>query len=641
MKPSQKATCALAALLLILGLSAATPAQQLHNDRSGKVPLRILTRGVTAGASAAAGAGGDAQPAPATAAEPQKKDPLAGFDEWVEALRKEWKIPGIAVAIVKDGQIVQVKGYGLRNVEKNLPVTADTLFAIGSNTKAFTAAGLSLLVAEGKLDWDKPIREYIPSFKMWDDYVTEHMTPRDLVTHRSGLPRHDLLWYGSTLTRKEMFDRLRYLEPSRGFRDRYQYQNLMFMTAGYLIEQVSGQSWDDFLRARLLGPMEMKTTLTSVRGMPAAADASLPYTEDKATVKAIPYRNIDAIGPAGAINSSAREMAAWLTVQMNGGKYKDQQVIPAAQLRILQSPQTVMPPAPAAPQYDELFHQMYAMGWMISSYRGHPVQMHGGAIDGFLSQVAMLPREKVGVVVLTNCTPNRLYDVIAYQVFDRMLGLEPVDWNKRKHEETDKAKEAADKAKADSEAGRKKDTKPSHALADYAGSYNHPGYGSLTIHLSGNELGATFNGLSSPLRHYHFDVFEATGDQMQALKFEFTLNAKGEVERVAVPLQGGVADIVFRRAPEARQLDRATLDRLAGEYELASAAQTARVWLRGETLMLTVPGQPDYELVQSRGYEFDIKGLNGFSVEFKLGAGGPASEIVFTQPNGVFTAKRK
>lgn len=578
----------------------------------------------------------------ATTRPAEKPDPLAGFDEWVDAIRKEWKIPGVAVAIVKDGQLVHAKGYGLRNVEKNLPVTADTLFAIGSNTKAFTAAGLSLLVAEGKLDWDKPIREYLPSFKMWDDYVTEHMTPRDLVTHRSGLPRHDLLWYGTALTRKEMVDRLRYLEPSRGFRDRYQYQNLMFMTAGYLIEQISGQAWEDFIRERFFRPMEMSTSLTSVRGMAAAADASLPYNENKGAVKAMPYRNIDSIGPAGSINSNVRELAAWLVVQMNKGKYKDKQIIPEAQLRILQSPQTVMPPLPTTPQYDELFHQLYAMGWMISSYRGHPVQMHGGAIDGFLSQVAMLPKDKVGVVVLTNCTPNRLYDVIAYQVFDRFLGLEPVDWNKRKHEETDKAKEAQEKAKKESDAARKKDTKPAHAIAEYAGKYEHPGYGSLTINEDAGALKVSYNSRSSPLRHYHFDVFEASGDDLEGTKFTFLLSAKGDVDRVTVPMQAGVADIVFVRAPEGKQLGPDTLQRMVGEYQLTIAPQTIKVWLRDEkALMLTVPGQPDYELLQSRGFEFSVIGLKGFSVEFKMGETGPANEVVFAQPNGMFTAKRK
>lgn len=605
------------------------------------ISLGVAPQALAQGAKAAK-APANAQAAPSA---PATKDPLAGFDEWVETIRKEWKIPGVAVAIVKDGQIVHVKGYGLRNVEKNLPVTADTLFAIGSNSKAFTAAGLALLVADGKLEWDKPIREYIPSLKMWDDYVTERLTARDLVTHRSGLPRHDLMWYGSSLTRKEMFERLRYLEPSRGFRDRYQYQNLMFMTAGYLIEQVSGQSWDDFIRTRFFMPMEMRTSLTSVGGMAAAADASLPYNETKGEVRVIPYRNIDQIGPAGSINSSAREMAAWLIVQMNGGKYKDKQVIPEAQLRITQTPQTVLPAAimtPGSPQYDELLFSTYAMGWMISAYRGHLLQMHGGAIDGFLSQVAMLPRQKVGVVVLTNGQPNRLYDVIAYQVFDRFLGLEPVDWNKRKRDETARALEAQAKARTDSETARKKDTKPSHALSDYAGTFDHPGYGRLAVKENGPGLAASYNGLSSAIRHYHFDVFEGTDEQMQGMKFNFVMNGKGDVDRVAVPLQGGVADILFTRVAEGKQLAKEMLDRMAGEYEITSAGQSVKVFLRdGKTLMVSVPGQPDYELVHNKGYEFNLKGATGFSVEFKLGESGPATEVVFNQPNGVFTAKRK
>jgi CubicO group peptidase (beta-lactamase class C family) len=569
-------------------------------------------------------------------------DPLAGFDEWVEGLRKEWKIPGLAVAVVKDGQIVHAKGYGLRNVEKNLPVTADTLFAIGSNTKAFTAAGLALLVAEGKLDWDKPIREYIPSFKMWDDYVTERMTPRDLVTHRSGLPRHDLLWYGSSLTRKQMFERLRYLEPSRGFRDRYQYQNLMFMTAGYLIEQITGQLWEQYTGKRFFEPMEMRTSNFSVAEMSGAADASLPYEEDKGNVKVVPYRNIDQIGPAGSINSSVREMAAWLIVQLDKGKYKDKQVIPEAQLRITQSPQTVIPPSPTAPAYDELFYNSYAMGWVISAYRGHLMQLHGGGIDGFISQVSMLPKQKVGVVVLTNLSPNAATDVIVYNVYDRFLGLQPVDWNQRRKEERAKAREAQEKAQKDSEAARKKDTHPSHALAEYAGKYEHPGYGTLTLAENSGSLKASYNSLTSPLRHYHFDVFEATDARMQGMKFSFGLNAKGDVDRVLVPLQSGVADMVFTRAPEGKQLEKAALERLLGEYQITVAPQTIKVWLRDEkALMLTVPGQPDYELVQSKGFEFRLMGLQGFRVEFKLGEAGPAAEVVFTQPNGVFTAKRK
>jgi CubicO group peptidase (beta-lactamase class C family) len=474
-------------------------------------------------------------------------DPLAGFDSWVEALRQEWKIPGLAISIVKDGQVIYAKGFGLRNVKQNLPATPDTLFAIGSNTKAFTATALALLVEEGKLDWDKPVREYIPSFQMWDEYVTAHLTPRDLVTHRSGLPRHDLLWYGGSLTRQEMFARLRYLQPSRGFRSTYQYQNLMFMTAGYLLEQITGQKWEEFIRRRFFQPLEMKTSNLSVRDLAGAADASLPYALEKNVVKEIPYRNIDEIGPAGSINSSVREMANWVILQMSKGQFQGRQVVPEARLRLTQTPQVVAPPAPVP--YDELFHANYAMGWAITVYRGHLVHSHGGGIDGFISQVSLLPRDRIGVVILTNLgAPNPVPGIIEYQVYDRFLGLPPVDWNTRRKDEIAKNRATQEKNKAEMEAARKKDTKPSHAPADYAGKYEHPGYGTLIVEESAGQLKARFNGEESPLRHYHFDVFQATAERFNDMKFEFGLNAKGDVDRVAAAMQAGVADIVFRRA---------------------------------------------------------------------------------------------
>ncbi len=607
------------------------------------VLLPILALGLCYAPGAAAqppkkaDAGSAKGPAKAAPAAP-RKDPLAGFDDWVETVRMDWKIPGLAVSIVKDGQVIYAKGFGLRNVKQNLPVTPDTLFAIGSNSKAFTAASLGILVDEGKLDWDKPVRQYIPSFKMNDDYVTEHLTPRDLVTHRSGLPRHDLMWYGGPFSRKEMFDRLRHLEPSRGFRASYQYQNLMFMTAGYLVEQVTGQTWEQFIRRRFFEPMEMRASNTSVTELPRAADASLPYQEEKGEVKEVPYRNIDQIGPAGSINSSAREMAAWLIVQMNKGKYKDKQIIPEAQLRQTQTPQVVVPPSPTAPAYDELFYNSYAMGWIINAYRGHLLHAHGGGIDGFISQVSMLPKQKLGVVVLTNLSPNAVPDVIVYNVYDRFLGLEPVDWNTRRKDERAKAREAQQKAEQDSEAGRKTGTQPTHALADYTGKFEHPGYGVLTIAQGSDTLTMSYNGLRSPLRHYHFDVFETTESSTGRLKFNFAMNQKGDIDKVRVPLQGGVPDIVFTRMPSG-EAGPETLKKLVGEYELPGAS--VKVWLRDEkTLMATVAGQPDYELVPYQGLEFQFKGLTGFSIEFKM-SGDTPGEAVITQPNGVFTAKRK
>jgi len=496
--------------------------------------------------NAAAQSAAQRKPQTAAPAAPQTaaaKDPLAGLDQFVETLRADWKVPGVGIAIVKGDQVIFAKGFGERDVERKLPATADTLFAIGSCTKAFTATAVGMLVHEGKVDWDKPLRTYLPSFKMYDDYVTEHMTPRDLVTHRSGLPRHDLLWYGSAFTRREMFDRLRYLEPSRGFRETYQYQNLMFMTAGVLVEETTRRPWEEFIRERFFAPLEMKSSTLSVTDSQRAADFALPYNEEKDQIKLVPFRNIDQIGPAGSINSSVREMANWVTAQLNGGKFAGRQVIPERALRETHTPHII---SNTTLRYDELFYSMYAMGWGVTAYRGHLLLSHGGGIDGFTAQVSLMPKDKLGIVILTNKGGSRLPAILAFNVYDRLLGLDPAPWNDRNKEEVAKAREAQQKAEKDGDANRKASTQPSHALADFAGEFEHPGYGTLRIE-HGSDLKLTYNGLTSPLRHYHFDVFEATADQFEKMKFTFVLNGKGDVDRVLVPLQIGVGDIVFTR----------------------------------------------------------------------------------------------
>src|SRR5215510_14410117 len=239
-----------------------------------------------------------------------------GFDGFVDQVMKDWKVPGLAVAVVKDGKMIYAKGFGYRDVKKGLKVTPDTLFAIGSCSKAFTATAMAILVDEGKLDWDKPVRNYLPDFMLHDGYTTEHIRPRDLVTHQSGLPRHDMVWYGSPLSRKEIFERLRYLEPSQPLHAKFQYNNMMFMTAGVLVERISGATWEDFVRKKILDPLEMKTSNFSVNDSRKATDFSLPYGEVKDEIKEIPFRNIDAVGPAGSINSSVNEMSRWLLMQL-------------------------------------------------------------------------------------------------------------------------------------------------------------------------------------------------------------------------------------------------------------------------------------------------------------------------------------
>ncbi|MDH4270612.1 MAG: serine hydrolase, partial [Candidatus Aminicenantes bacterium] len=428
---------------------------------------------------------------------------LKGFDAWAAKMMTERKVPGLAISVVKGGQVMYARGFGMRDVRQGLQVTPHTLFAIGSCTKAFTAADIGILVDEGKVAWDKPVRTYLPSFKLYDETATEHMTPRDLLSHRSGLPRHDLVWYGSPFSRRQLFDRLQYLEPSKGFRELWQYQNLMFMTAGYLVGEIAGTTWEDFTRKRILEPLGMKESNFSVTHSTKSEDYALPYAEKKDKIEAIPFRNLDEIGPAGSINSNVLDMANWVLLNLAKGKFAGQQIVSEASLAQIHSPQMVV----SQPlQYKEVLYPSYGMGWMIVPYRGHLMLQHGGGIDGFSASVCFMPQDDFGVVILTNKGGTPLTSILNNNLCDRLLGLDQIDWSARIRDAQKKAKEVADKAKKEAEKDRKADTKPSHPLEDYVGDYDHPGYGTITISKEGDALKAKFNALDGALRHYHYDV---------------------------------------------------------------------------------------------------------------------------------------
>ncbi|HEV2690016.1 MAG TPA: serine hydrolase, partial [Bryobacteraceae bacterium] len=545
---------------------------------------------------------------------------LNGFDEFVTTALKDWNVPGAAVAVVQDGQVILSKGYGWRDTGKQLPVTSKTLFAIGSATKSFTVSTLGILVDRGKLDWDQPVRTYLPNFRMYDEFTTERMTPRDLVTHRSGLPRHDLVWYNSPLSRKEIFDHLRYLEPSKDFRTTFQYQNLMFMTAGYLAGQVADKPWEDFAREQIFAPLGMSSSNFSVNDSQKTTDFALPYRKIKEEVKLIPFRNIDQIGPAGSINSNLEDMTKYLLMHMNLGKSGARQILSESNEVQMQTPQMVIP---GGIRWSEVGHSSYGMGFFITTYRGHKLVHHGGNIDGFSALVAFLPQEKIGLVVLTNMNGSPLPTVLSYNIYDRLLGLEQSPWTARLKEDEKKQKESADEAKKKGFTARKPNTHPSHELAEYAGEFENPGYGSAKIALNGGDLKISFNGLDAPLKHFHYDVFETSDDSIEFpnTKISFHTNLQGDIDSFAAPLESSVHEIVFTRAPDRSVLRKDILAPLAGQYQLGAA--TATVALRGDTaITLTLPGQPVLELVPTGGLKFTIHGMTGYSVEFKKSDGG-------------------
>jgi CubicO group peptidase (beta-lactamase class C family) len=567
---------------------------------------------------------------------------LQGLDALADQAMKEWKIPGLAIAVVQDGKVVYAKGYGYRDLESKLPVTTGTQFPIGSITKSFTALAFAVLKDEGKVDWDRPIREYLPEFQMDDPVASDQATARDLLSHRTGLPRHDLVWYSSDFSREDLLNRIRYLKPNKGFRSAYQYNNLTVMTMGYLEGKISGLGWEGCVRQKILAPLGMTQSSFSVRDIEKNSDHASPYELKKEQVTKVPFHGIDAIGPAGSINSSVEEMSHYLALQLGDGTYQGKRVVSQANLREMHEPQTAIPDPPPQVSLPGLGHFSYGLAWVVTSYRGHNLVWHNGGIDGFYALLSMLPDEHMGVVVLTNLPHGHTPELLAYNAYDSLLGLDPLPWFDRYKELDAKGKREEEEGKKNKPEDRKSGTQMSHPLADYEGEYENPGYGTIrvarkeaTLELMVNQLGPF------PLEHYHYDVFrvpEEPDSVAAGEKFQFEMNKKGDVNRLSAALEPSLGeDIVFIRKPQRVAL--AVLQALSGSYLLGE--QTVTVDLVGETLRLTVPGQPQYELVPTRGLQFDVKQLPGFSVEFQKDASGKITEALFNQPNGVFRAKRR
>ncbi|MBW4498122.1 MAG: serine hydrolase [Scytonema hyalinum WJT4-NPBG1] len=472
---------------------------------------------------------------------------MQGLSEFINEAMQEWKVPGLAIAIIKDSQIIFCEGFGKRDVEQNLSVTPQTLFAIGSCTKPFTTMAMSILVERGLLDWDKPVRSYLPTFKLYDSYATEHITPRDLVTHRSGLPRHDAMWSQSPFTRQEIFDRLQYLEPTHELRTVFQYQNLMYMTAGYLVGEIAESSWEEFVQQEIFNPLEMRDSNFSLEKSQKAADFALPYAERNDKIEKMPFCNVDVSGPAGSINSNVVDMAKWLLLHLNQGKYGDKQIISPSHLQQMHSPQVVMT---QALEYNELFYYFYGLGWAITSYRGHNLIQHGGNINGFSARTTLLPQDNIGIVVLTNMDQNPVIHTVTYYVCDRLLGLDKAPWNERMKEKYAQAKEATAKAKEQIASDRKTPTQPSHPLEDYTGYFEHPAYGIISVEIHDNRLTATHNSNIYKLEHYHYDIFVEYELFEQPKLISFLTDIKGNISSLSVPLEPTVKDILFTRMPE-------------------------------------------------------------------------------------------
>lgn len=473
---------------------------------------------------------------------------LNTLDTFIISSMERWHTPGLAIAIVKNGEILLTRGFGQRNVAQGLSATPETRFAIGSCTKAFTATALAMLVEENKLEWDKPVKEYLPDFKLYDAYATEQVTIRDLLTHRVGLPRHDLLWYTSPSSRAELVARLRYLEPTKSFRQLWQYQNLMYMTAGHVLEVIAGQSWESFVQQRIFAPLDMTDSVFDAETARVSGNCASPYQEAPDGVTEMQwYPNWHSLGPAGSIHSNVLDMSKWLLFHLQQGSYNGRQVLSQEHMRELHTPHMIKH---EPRKYPELFYDSYALGWSVTSYRGRTLIRHGGNIDGFSSQTAFLPEDQIGVVVLTNHNSGPVQSVVAYYVIDCLLGLGPIDWNERSQQEYLQGKAEKEQRRQARKTAKIENTAPSHALGDYTGVFEHPGYGPVTITCEGEALKMHYNELSFTLHHYHYDSFEIHSENFDPnadVMCTFTTDSQGRIATCFMQLEETLPALCFTR----------------------------------------------------------------------------------------------
>ena len=477
------------------------------------------------------------------------------LDRFVEEARKEWGVVGLAVAVVKDGQVVYAEGFGERKLGGGESVDEETLFAIGSNTKAFTAAAIGILVDEKKMAWDDRVIRHLPWFALFDPYVTREITVRDLLSHRSGLGRRgDFNWYATDFGREEIVRRVRFLEPDSSFRSEAGYQNTMFLAAGEVLEEVSGESWDDFLAGRILRPIGMSRSRTSVRELEGLANVAQPHEKIEGKVIAVAHRNIDNVAPAGSILSSASDMTRWMLLMLGEGELDGKRILSKESAAEVFKPNIIYPMSAESKELFPSTHfSTYGLGWGLRDYRGRFVATHSGGIDGMLSQVLLAPEEELGVVVLTNTSPagSLAHAAVTYHILDACLGAEgEIDWRARFRELGAKQEKAQEEQEKKRDESRATGTSSSLGLEGYAGTYENEMYGKLLVSLEeGRLVLRRQTAWVGDLEHWHYDTFLVRWRDpvMGKNLVTFRLSPEGKADSLEVEIE----DVeVFERVPE-------------------------------------------------------------------------------------------
>ena len=481
-----------------------------------------------------------------------ESEQLEAIDTILADTMEHWDVPGAAIAIVT-GDTIHTECRGHRNVEKKANVTPSTVFPLASITKSFTAMGLGLLVDEDVLNWDDPVREHLPDFRLYSEELTANVTVRDLLSHRTGLPRHELVAYKRKISQRDVIHKLRYLEPTKRLREAWQYQNFMFTTAGYLAGQLAGTSWEEFTQTRILGALAMNDTTPRLAEFKERENRAQGYWYPSDKLEPLKdYTDRTPVAPAGATFSNITDLATWLCLHLNKGSHDGNQFIQQRTLAEMHKPQMLIP---TDETYQKLYQSpflAYGLGWHIQPYQGHTLIYHGGGITGFSTLAMFMPKEDLGIAVLSNNDRGYFCKSIAYQTFDLLLELSETNWNEEYRAIQEGLEREQEESVAESHKAQKPNTQPSHPLEHYSGVYEHAAYPPIVISqnnqgdLEGKLLGETW-----PVEHYHYDIFELVMEPYEwRCKLYFQTDAKGEIASLTAQVEPQLEPALFKKADD-------------------------------------------------------------------------------------------
>ncbi|MGV9003559.1 serine hydrolase [Flavobacterium sp.] len=543
----------------------------------------------------------------------QKK--LIGLDKEMAKNLKDWNIPGLGIGIIKNGKLVYVKGYGYRDYEKKLPITENTLFQIASNTKLFTATAIGFLVDEGKLDWDKPIKTFVPSIQFYNNDLNNSITIRDMLSHRTGVTRHDLIWYKSDINRTDLFSKLKYLEPTQPLRQGFLYNNLMYAASGHIINLIEGKTWEQYVQEKILNPLQMTNTVFSINDMTKQADVFVPYNEKRDTnnlYKLDYLSDTDALGPAGSIISNIKDLSHWLAALMNKGMYEGKQVIPAAVVKATMEPSIALSNSFAEQGYTEIVNPIYGMGRQSMSYRGHQLVLHGGDLNGIHSQISYMPQDEIGVIVFVIGDHSLSYNAIVYNVYERLLGLSITPWSERGLVNRDAGKKMGKEGREKVLIGQVKNTKPTHPIADYTGDFENPAYGIINITQQDTLMMFKLHNIQQPLHHFHYDRFDTNNDEVDGLfSLNYQTNPQGDIDRFVISVDEG--EVTFVKKTDATLSSIQTLTKYTGTYKIGTNKMNVILKDKNHLYLETTP---NIELIPYKENIFKIKEYSDFIIEF-------------------------